>query len=301
MKNLDNANLNSSSISLNNQKYTNQKNNNLQKTEITNQYQKDIIDISSSSSKTLIAQNGEKVNLKFDNNNFTITVNKTGVEKVIKRENLSENLRQISNLHEFNKFLDNSYAKITMLSDGEIKVDVNHRLHGGMMSSAAYKQSQQQSSPIRRQTEQKLGTTIKRGDALEHSLYDMYFSGGINPSVSGKVHKASVPHSSIYVGNDKVVEIRNRDGKGIVEKNKFVDTYEVIGKYVNDPQGKGMYDRETIAQRAESKLGKSSHYDLWYHNCHNFTNWCRTGVDYNQFGGNADKGWICTYKTWDNI
>jgi hypothetical protein len=136
MKNLDNANLNSSSISLNNQKYTNQKNNNLQKTEIANQYQKDIIDISSSNSKTLIAQNGEKVNLKFDNNNLTITLNKTGVEHVIKRENLSENLKQISNLHEFNKFLDNSYAKITMLSDGELKVDVNQRLHGGMWGVA---------------------------------------------------------------------------------------------------------------------------------------------------------------------
>jgi len=92
MKNLDTLNLGTSSISLNNKKYTNHKNNNLQKTEIINQYQKDIIDISSSNSKTLIAQNGEKVNLKFDNNNLTVTVNKAGVEHVIKRENLSENL-----------------------------------------------------------------------------------------------------------------------------------------------------------------------------------------------------------------
>ena len=82
-------------------------------------------------------------------------------------------------------------------------------------------------------------------------------------------------------------------------KNDPINADPVINKYGDDPQG--MYDRETIAQRAESKLGKPSHYDLWYHNCHNFTNWCRTGVDYNQFGGNADKGWICTYKTWDDI
>ena len=36
-------------------------------------------------------------------------------------------------MHEFNKFLDDVHAKITTLSDGEIKVDVNQRLHGGMM------------------------------------------------------------------------------------------------------------------------------------------------------------------------
>ncbi|NDA90442.1 MAG: hypothetical protein EBY20_06010 [Alphaproteobacteria bacterium] len=104
----------------------------------------------------------------------------------------------------------------------------------------------------------------------------------------------------IYVGDDKVIGITNKgSNNGVVEKHN-INADPVIGKYGIDPKY-GMYDLETTAQRAESKMGKSSYYDLWFHNCHNFTNWCRTGVDYNIFGGKADQGFIFKYKTWDNI
>lgn len=218
----------------------------------------------------------------------------------IKKENITSDLSKIDSKEKFLSYFKNVFVKFTKTDNEDYSIKIHQKLKGGMMTLAQFKQSQQGSSPERVKTEQKLGIKINRGDALEHSLYDLYVMNGHPSSTSDTVHKVTIPHSSIYVGNDKVIGITNKGNhNGVVEKHN-INADPVIDKYGKDPKY-GMYNLETTAQRAESKLGKSSYYDLWYHNCHNFTNWCRTGVDYNSFGGKADQGIIFTYTTWDNI
>ena len=49
----------------------------------------------------------------------------------IKIENLPKELREITNPIQLDKFLKNTYAKISTLSDGEYKLYINHKLLGG--------------------------------------------------------------------------------------------------------------------------------------------------------------------------
>jgi len=274
---------------------------------------KDTVDItlpknlSDHSVKVLNCQNGSKALMSFSEKDKTISCYVQGVHGKItpvKPENLASTLKSIDTVEKFNGFLNNAYAKTSVLSDGDIKVDVSQQLKGGVMSSAQMqKKAQKVNSPERIQTEQNFGIKINRGDALEHTL--VHFA----PALVDFILPA---HSSIYVGKDKVIGITNKgNSKGVVEKHNInTDPVKGSGKYGPDSKY-GMHDLETIAQRAEAKLGKVSYYNYSEHNCHNFTNWCRTGVDYNWWAGEAtgiihgpDKMGVSKtsyYKTWDKI
>ena len=259
---------------------------------------KDTVDItlpknlSDHSVKVLNCQNGSKALMSFSEKYKTISCYVQGVHGKItpvKPENLASTLKSIDTVEKLNGFLNNAYAKTSVLSNGDIKVDVSQQLKGGVMSYAQMqkKAGVQCQSPGREQFEilyrRKVGPesfTIKRGEALKHK-----FAHGIGA------------HSSIYVGRDQVIGVTNvhgvflKDTLGKVEIHN-IHTDHVSGKYNNNDV---VYSLEQVALRAESKLGEECVYNLAKHNCHNFTNWCRTGVDQNSIAGKAENH---GYKSW---
>ena len=237
--------------------------------------------------KVLNCQDGSKAIMSFDEKTKKVSCyvqNVVGEITAIKTENLPQSLNKIDTVEKFNGFLSNAYAKTSLVSDN-VKVDVLQKLKGcGSTSSSCnkYDGGVRWGSPMRKVTEKNLGTTIERGDILNHT-------------------SSCVSHSSVYLGKDVVIGVTKEGGRGVVKK-AYIETDKVNYKYSRSSDfWYTLYCKEDVATRAESKLGKSTEYDTWYHNCHNFTNWCATGVDYNSFGKSANKGIFFKYETWDDV
>jgi len=107
---------------------------------------KDTVDItlpknlSDHSVKVLNCQNGSKALMSFSEKDKTISCYVQGVHGKItpvKPENLASTLKSIDTVEKFNGFLNNAYAKTSVLSDGDIKVDVSQQLKGGMKKSSS--------------------------------------------------------------------------------------------------------------------------------------------------------------------
>jgi len=64
-------------------------------------------------------------------------INKDGSRIEVKNENLPKELREINNPKVFDTFLRNTYAKVSILSDGDYKLHINHKLLGGGYESGS--------------------------------------------------------------------------------------------------------------------------------------------------------------------
>ncbi|WPY01825.1 hypothetical protein Trichorick_01748 (plasmid) [Candidatus Trichorickettsia mobilis] len=98
------------------------------------QHRNDIVEINKELKYTLPAVGCKEVEFIYSTKTNQITVttlSNSGEQVLIKAENLPKELEEITNPMQLSKFLKNSYAKITSLSDGEYKLHINHKLLGG--------------------------------------------------------------------------------------------------------------------------------------------------------------------------
>jgi hypothetical protein len=91
--------------------------------------------LSDQSVKVLNCQDGSKALMTFAEKDKTVSCyvqDANGKMTAIKTENLPQSMKNIDTSEKFNGFLNNAYAKTSVLSDGDIKVDVFQQLKGGM-------------------------------------------------------------------------------------------------------------------------------------------------------------------------
>ena len=93
-------------------------------------------------------------------------------------------------------------------------------------------------------------------------------------------------HTGVYLGNDRIAEVTEVDGRAIV---RIVGLHDFISGsvmrsgifiYVAASEEDGNYKAlasELIAYRAERAVGERGRYRLASNNCHNFTRYCITG------------------------
>jgi hypothetical protein len=113
-----------------------QDNNNFSKSQST--YPQDKVDVSSIAKSVIQSIYNRQVELT-----YSIALKKVSAEIInkdrsiiqIKNENLPKELREISCPKVFDAFLKNTYAKVNTLGNGEHKLDINHRLLGGMLKA----------------------------------------------------------------------------------------------------------------------------------------------------------------------
>jgi len=92
----------------------------------------DFFDLIDNNIKTMIAIDGSEVIFKLNDIGEVATIAlRDGVLQEVSRENLPKEIREISTQEHLNKYLENSFIKLSKLSDGEIKVDVEQQLLGG--------------------------------------------------------------------------------------------------------------------------------------------------------------------------
>lgn len=85
------------------------------------------------------------------------------------------------------------------------------------------------------------------------------------------VQRPGYTHQGIYAGYDRVIHYLNDIGICVCDLETFSKGY-----FINKKNSPCKYDRETIVERAESRLYESE-YDLIKCNCDHFANWCRNG------------------------
>lgn len=142
-------------------------------------------------------------------------------------------------------------------------------------------------------------------DGLVESVYKNVFCDQIQP-IRGSILKvdlalnpvASMCHTGIYVGHNRIVEMTNDDGTGIIKKvspNYFLN-YSLwrTGLFIYVACGKknGKYyplGSEDIAERAEQAIGNTVDYNLLLENCHLFTEKCIAGEE-DSLPGNLEGG-----------
>jgi hypothetical protein len=224
-----------------------------------------VISHSNNITKDLPLNDGSKVLLVYSKDTNSIKAyssTKEGATVEIKQENLPKEFKDINAEEKFNGFFNNAHAKVTTLSDGEVKLYIGQHLNGGMRKSSYTKGPDMSyyTSPKRRVYEHAFNTTIEPGTCLYHSLHSFF-------------NTSPAEHSSIYVGNDKVIGITAYNDIGIVEEHP-IDADPVLSKCYDYNK----FSNEEIAERAKGALGKKIPYD-WKQingeNCHDFTNWCR--------------------------
>ena len=95
-----------------------------------------------------------------------------------------------------------------------------------------------------------------------------------------------VCHTGIYVGNNRIVEMTNQKGTGIIKKvpPKYFLDYSLVrtGLFIYVACGikDGKYyplAAPEIAERALAAVGRKTEYSLLLDNCHMFTEYCITG------------------------
>ena len=139
----------------------------------------------------------------------------------------------------------------------------------------------------------KLHSTLGLADGIAESIYKNVFCEKVLP-LPGSVLKVdlalnpvrSACHTGIYVGDNRIVEMTNDDGTGIIKKvsPKYFLDYSLwrtgVFIYVACGRRNGKYyplAAPEIAERALAAVGKETEYKLLLDNCHMFTEYCITG------------------------
>lgn len=95
-------------------------------------------------------------------------------------------------------------------------------------------------------------------------------------------------HTGIYIGDNKIVEVYNDNGTGIVrivspKEFRVGDGDTRTGNTIDVAVKSSIFEKSTvlysekIAQRAIESVGKTFSYELIGRNCHGFTSYCITG------------------------
>lgn len=96
-------------------------------------YPQDKVDIFSSIKHVIQSVNSKQVELTYSiplKKVSATIIDKGRIE--VKNENLPKELQEINSPKVFSEFVKNTYAKVTDLNDGQYKLEINHRLLGGM-------------------------------------------------------------------------------------------------------------------------------------------------------------------------
>jgi hypothetical protein len=97
-------------------------------------YPQDKIDVPNIAKQVIHSVNDKQVELTYSlslKKVFAEIINKDGSKIEVKNENLPKDLREINSPEVFSRFFKNTYAKVRIMSDGEYKFDINHKLLGG--------------------------------------------------------------------------------------------------------------------------------------------------------------------------
>ena len=117
---------------------------------------------------------------------------------------------------------------------------------------------------------------VKNNSIINHLVYDHVVP------VRGSIVRCDLAggladHSGIYVGNNRIVEL-NGDGRiKNVSYKQFIGSSSIktgIAVYVACDDNAVPLSDYTIADYAESLVGKKRNYDLVDNNCHSFTSEC---------------------------
>ena len=139
----------------------------------------------------------------------------------------------------------------------------------------------------------KLHSTFGLTDGFVESIYKNCFCDPVLPEPGSvlKVDLALNPvpsacHTGIYVGDNRIVEMTNDDGTGIIKKvpPKYFLDYSLwrtgVFIYVACGRKNGKYyplAAPEIAERALAAVGEKNDYNFLLDNCHKFTEYCITG------------------------
>lgn len=122
------------------------------------------------------------------------------------------------------------------------------------------------------------------------SIYKNCFCDPVLPK-PGSVLKVDLAaglacHTGIYVGQNRIVELTNENGTGIIKKvpPKYFLDYSLVrtGVFIyvacGEKDGK-LYPLAApeIAERALAAVGNETEYNVLLDNCHQFTEYCITG------------------------
>lgn len=97
-------------------------------------YPKDKVDITGIAKHIMQSVNGRQVELTYSLYKQKVSaeiINEDGEKIAVRNENLPNELKEISSPEIFSAFLKNTYAKVSVLSDGEYRLYINHRMLGG--------------------------------------------------------------------------------------------------------------------------------------------------------------------------
>jgi hypothetical protein len=103
-------------------------------------YPQDKIDLSTVAKQSIQSIDSKQIELTYSLPLKKVSaeiINKDGVRIEIKNENLPKELRGINSPEVFSRFFKNTYAKVSILSDGNYKLDINHKLLGGGYESGS--------------------------------------------------------------------------------------------------------------------------------------------------------------------
>ena len=137
-------------------------------------------------------------------------------------------------------------------------------------------------------------------DGLKECFYKNVFCDKVLPR-PGSVLKidlvlnpiGSLCHTGIYVGNNRIVELANVDGTGVIKKVSprcFLNYSSLrtgIFIYVACGRKNGKYyplADPKIAERALNAVGHKTEYDFLRDNCHLFVEYCITGKRHSLIG-----------------
>lgn len=98
-------------------------------------YPQDRIETSSTVKQAIQLVSNKQVELNYSLHDKKVSaevINENGERVKVKGENLPKELKQINNPAIFKAFLNSAYAKVSTLSNGNYKLDVNQKLLGGM-------------------------------------------------------------------------------------------------------------------------------------------------------------------------
>ncbi len=101
--------------------------------------------------KQLTSTNGQEVELTYsekDRKTAACVIDIKGDRVAIKAEDMPKELREIHDPITFNAFLRDTHARTSSLSNGDIKLYVNHTLNGGMINQPAAQERQESAAEV---------------------------------------------------------------------------------------------------------------------------------------------------------
>lgn len=107
----------------------------------------DRVDVRGEAECIILTIDNKKVQLNYLHHKQAVSVkviDEDGRSIELKQENIPLEIKNLKDPKAFNAFTKNVYAKVSTLSDGNYKIDINHRILGGMGKSKPTTSSEDQ-------------------------------------------------------------------------------------------------------------------------------------------------------------